>query len=128
MLVLADRYGSGEPVRIREIADAHQVPSRFLVQILLQLKGAGYVESTRGASGGYRLLRSPEEVTLGEVMEVIDGPANRLGSSDAKSPLTRVLHDAWCEANEAQASVLANVSLADLLASAASQDEPMYYI
>ena len=57
MLELASQYGSGEPVRIRRIAERHDVPSRFLVQILLQLKGAGLVASDRGAAGGYLLIR-----------------------------------------------------------------------
>src|SRR5207302_9373299 len=73
MLELARRYETGEPVRIREIADEHGIPPRFLVQILLQLKGAGYVASTRGASGGYQLLKAPEKISLGEVMRVNDG-------------------------------------------------------
>jgi len=52
VLELAANYGSGEPVRNRKIAERHDVPSRFLVQILLQLKAAGLVASTRGAAGG----------------------------------------------------------------------------
>ena len=128
MLVLADRYTIGEPVRIREIADVHQVPARFLVQILLQLKGAGLVGSTRGACGGYRLLRSPDEITLGEVMEVIDGPANQVSNAGATNSLTQVLQDAWLEATTAHDSLLFNTTLADLVQSAALQDEPMYYI
>ena len=59
-------------MRIREIADAHGIPSRFLVQILLQLKAPGLVQSVRGASGGYQLAREPEEITLLEVMTVVD--------------------------------------------------------
>ena len=55
MLELAAQYGSAEPVRIRRIAERHDVPPRFLVQILLQLKGAGLVASVRGAAGGYHL-------------------------------------------------------------------------
>ena len=51
VLELARAYDSGEPVRIRTIADEHGIPSRFLVQILLQLKGAGLAASTRGARG-----------------------------------------------------------------------------
>ena len=74
MLELAARYDAGEPVRNGQIAAAHDIPSRFLVQILLQLKSAGLVVSIRGAAGGYRLARRPEEVTLGEVMSVIGGP------------------------------------------------------
>ncbi len=68
VLALAARHASGETVRIREIADPHGIPSRFLVQILLQLKGAGLVESTRGAAGGYKLAKKPEQITLGQVM------------------------------------------------------------
>ena len=73
MLELAARYGAREPVRIRKIAERHGVPPRFLVQILLQLKGAGFVASTRGAAGGYHLIMPPDEVSLGQVMEVIEG-------------------------------------------------------
>src|SRR3954452_13586856 len=61
MLELASSYGETQPVRVKTIADQHGIPQRFLVQILLQLKGAGYVTSIRGASGGYQLVRPPEE-------------------------------------------------------------------
>ena len=74
LLELALHYESSQPVRIREIAAAHGIPPQFLVQILLQLKAAGLVTSTRGAAGGYRLLREPAELSLGEVMSVIEGP------------------------------------------------------
>ncbi len=55
VLELSQSYHTGEPVRIRDIADRHGIPSRFLVQILLQLKGVGIVQSSRGAGGGYQL-------------------------------------------------------------------------
>ncbi len=55
VLELSLSYHTGEPVRIRDIADRHGIPSRFLVQILLQLKGMGIVQSSRGAGGGYQL-------------------------------------------------------------------------
>ena len=54
VMELGNCYGDGDPVRVRDIAERHGIPSRFLVQILLQLKAAGFVASTRGASGGYR--------------------------------------------------------------------------
>ena len=54
------------------IAEGHGVPSRFLVQILLQLKSAGLVQSIRGAAGGYQLAKEPEEISLLDVMNVID--------------------------------------------------------
>ncbi len=73
VLELAAKYGAGEPVRVRAIADRQGIPSPFLVQILLQLKSAGVVESTRGSAGGYRLARDPATLSLGEVVAIIEG-------------------------------------------------------
>ena len=56
---LARRFETGEPVRIRDIADEHGIPPRFLVQILLQLKGAGYVASTRAPAAVINLSSRP---------------------------------------------------------------------
>ena len=74
MLELAARYGPDEPVRIRKIAERHGVPPRFLVQILLQLKGAGLVRSKRGVGGGYVLARPPAEIRISEILSAVDGP------------------------------------------------------
>lgn len=73
MYVLADHLGP-EPVRIAEIAEEEQIPIRFLEVILNQLKGGGFVQSRRGAAGGYHLARPAERVTVGEIMRFIDGP------------------------------------------------------
>ena len=86
MLQLAAEYESGEPLQIRRIADEHGIPSRFLVQILLQLKGASLVASTRGAAGGYRLARPPQEISLADVIDVIEGddrPESNAGEANA---------------------------------------------
>ena len=130
MLELAAHYGSGEPVRIRNIADEHGIPSRFLVQILLQLKGAGFVASTRGASGGYQLVKSPDEISLGEVMTVIEGQDNDLSSSSSSnnSPTARVLGDAWQEIAQVQRDSLASITFGDLVKRVKRQTENMYYI
>ncbi len=99
LMELAARYGQPEPVTIRAIAKPHGIPSRFLVQILLQLKSVGLVASTRGASGGYKLSRPPEEISLGEVMRAIDGSEHEsLGlGGEGRAPAARVLQDAWRE-------------------------------
>src|SRR5436305_12739369 len=76
ILALARQRPGDPPVRIREIAETHAIPERYLVQILLQLKGAGLVVSTRGALGGYRLARPAEAISLGEVLTAIDGPGD----------------------------------------------------
>ncbi len=133
MLELSSRYGSGEPVRIRKIAERHDVPPRFLVQILLQLKGAGLVSSTRGAAGGYHLLRAPESVSLGEVMDVIEGSADGNGeaktsSASPDSPAVKVLLQAWQDVAKVEHQMLNRITFADLLERAREQDEQMYYI
>lgn len=77
VLELAAHYGSGEPVPVRTIAGRHEIPDRFLVQILLQRKAAGLVASKRGSAGGYRLACPPAEVSLGQVMDGNQGLADR---------------------------------------------------
>src|SRR5438046_3151350 len=72
MLELAARYGDPQPVRLKAIAEAHGIPQRFLVQILLQLKGSGLVISARGAAGGYLLARSPKAISLADILNVLD--------------------------------------------------------
>ena len=72
MLELAAKFGDPQPVRVKAIADAHGVPLRFLVQILLQLKGSGLVASTRGAAGGYVLAKAPDQVSILDIVGVID--------------------------------------------------------
>lgn len=131
VLELASQYKSGEPVRIRRIAERHGAPPRFLVQILLQLKGAGLVASVRGAAGGYQLLSPPEEISLGRVMEVIDGrfdESNQNASGSSDSPIVKVLTQAWKEVAAAQHKMLDGITLADLLERAKTPAEQMYHI
>ena len=73
MLYLAKRFGAG-PVPTHEIASQNGVPKKFLEQILLTLKRAGFVRSRMGPEGGYQLTRSPEQITLAEVVRLMDGP------------------------------------------------------
>ena len=129
MLELAARYESGKPVRIRDIADNNGIPARFLVQILLQLKSAGIVGSTRGAAGGYQLVRPPDEITLAEVMAVSDGQASQpVSSVERETPASRTLLDAWQKVATVQAEMLESITLADLVERTAGQTENMYYI
>jgi Rrf2 family protein len=73
-LIVLARVGGGETRMIGEISREQVIPKKFLEQILLELKRAGLVRSLRGRSGGYGLLRAPEEITFGEVLRLIDGP------------------------------------------------------
>jgi len=127
MLELAKEYDSGEPLQLRRIAAEHGIPARFLVQILLQLKGAALVASTRGAAGGYRLARSPQKISLADVIDAIEGDDRPASSTAKESPLVRALLGFCCEVSELQRDRLEGESLADLVA-VATQREPMYFI
>src|SRR5437868_9813489 len=127
MLQLAEEYPSGEPLQIRRIAEEHGIPSRFLVQILLQLKGASLVASTRGAAGGYRLGRPPATITLAEVMEVMAGNERPETNAEKNTPLVGCLLQLCREMDEIHRERLADTTLADVVEQAA-QREPMWYI
>ena len=72
MVELACSHGERNPVHLKNIAENHGISQRFLVQILLQLKGAGLVDSTRGAMGGYLLAQAPSQITLADIINAID--------------------------------------------------------
>jgi Rrf2 family protein len=127
MLQLAEEYAGGEPLQIRRIADEHGIPARFLVQILLQLKGGSLVVSTRGAAGGYRLARLPAKITLGEVIEVMEGNERPGTNAGKNTPLVGTLLSLCHELDEIQRDRLADTTLADLVEQAAHR-EPMWYI
>jgi Rrf2 family protein len=76
MIVLATPGPDGNPpvVQIREIAEREQMPAKFLEQILLSLKNAGMLHSKMGVGGGYHLSRPPGEISLGQIVRVLDGP------------------------------------------------------
>jgi len=61
-------------VQIKEISESEKIPAKFLEQILLMLKNAGMLHSKMGVGGGYYLARPPQEITLGEIFRVLDGP------------------------------------------------------
>jgi Rrf2 family protein len=117
VLALAQHGQDAQPLRIREISELHGIPERYLVQILLQLKGAGLVSSTRGASGGYRLARPSEAISVGEILCAIDGPdhASRDASRHDRGA-ARILGRLWERVREAERAVLDQTSVAALVA------------
>jgi len=72
LFTLVEFYG-GDPIPIRELARRNDAPKRFLEHIMLDLKSKGWVESVAGKHGGYVLARSPEKITMGEVVRHFDG-------------------------------------------------------
>ncbi len=119
LLALAGVGLDDPPLRIREIAEMQAIPERYLVQILLQLKGAGLVASTRGSAGGYRLTRAPDSISLSDVLEAIDGPnPDRLPTGPAAHALAAV----WRDVRAAEKAVLDRTTLAQLASSAAPRE------
>lgn len=103
----------GTPVRIADIARRQKIPQKFLELILATLKQGGFVESRRGAEGGYLLARLPGSITVGEVMRFIDGGKARPGAKKkgAENPFT----DLWHQIDAAVASVVDETTFGDLL-------------
>ncbi|MCC7204523.1 MAG: Rrf2 family transcriptional regulator [Phycisphaeraceae bacterium] len=72
-LVEQHQHGPSTPIPIRELARRNDVPKRFLEQIMLDLKGKGWVKSVPGRDGGYLLGKKPEEITMGQIVRHFDG-------------------------------------------------------
>jgi Rrf2 family protein len=70
---------------VQELAASERIPIKFLEQILLSLRHAGILASKRGVGGGYRLLRGPETIPLGEVIAIFDGPLTPVSCAGEKT-------------------------------------------
>ncbi|MSR59031.1 MAG: Rrf2 family transcriptional regulator [Planctomycetaceae bacterium] len=130
VLELALRHHQPEPARLTDIAAPNGIPERFLVQILLQLKGAGYVTSLRGAAGGYRLAAEPREITLWDVVQTVEGPPDASVAEQSCSHTVgwHVLHDVWLESNRIEQQHLQQIDFAQLAETATEQNTNMFYI
>jgi Rrf2 family protein len=118
MLELANNFQDPQLLQIKNIAETHGISSRFLVQILLQLKVHGLVRSVRGAAGGYQLARSPETIALADVINAIDDVQPPLPPAlNALKPSAAVvaLGSIFQEVDAKERQVLQEVSLADLV-------------
>ncbi len=106
--------------QIQDIVRSEDIPEKFLEQILLALRNAGFVESRRGVGGGYCLSRPPQKISLGEVISAIDGPLSPLDctgkNSSDKCPKERVcgIRSVMLDVRNAMTDILERVSLADV--------------
>jgi Rrf2 family cysteine metabolism transcriptional repressor len=114
------RRGGGAPVPIGEIARARSIPVQFLEGLFATLRRAGILQSQRGVKGGYSFARPPAEITVLEVVELLEG---ELGADARESGVI------WTEATDAVRAVLAGATIAEL-AERESQaaGAQMYYI
>jgi len=125
MIALSENIQPNQPyplVQIKEIAEREKMPSKFLEQILLALKNAGLLHSKMGVGGGYYLGKPPEEITLGHIIRILDGPLApiRCVSQTAYEPCgcpdarTCGLRMVMSEVREAIAAILDHTTLADV--------------
>lgn len=94
---------SRDPVKIADIARRQKIPQKFLELILANLKQGGFVESRRGAEGGYLLARPPSQITVGEVLQYVEGGQSAAGRKRGRddSPFSGV----WKRVDEAAAHI-----------------------
>ena len=114
------RRGDAVPVPIGDLARARDIPVQFLEGLFATLRRAGILQSQRGVKGGYSFARPPGEVTLLEVVDLLEG---ELGAeAAANGPV-------WAEAADAARNVLAGTTIADVAEREARDSAtPMYYI
>ena len=117
---LARRVGLG-PTPVSEIAAAQAVPPRFLELILRQLRQGGFVESRRGARGGYLLVGRPQQLSVGQIIRFIDGPLDPVSCAtegqERRCPLygSCAFLPMWKRARDAVAQVYDTTSFQDLI-------------
>ncbi|PZO87021.1 MAG: Rrf2 family transcriptional regulator [Sphingomonas sanxanigenens] len=121
LLHLADRHGNG-PVQLTEIADAQNIPAKFLTVILSELSRAGLVETQRGKDGGYWLSRPPHEISYGDIVRQTRGSlalvpcASRLAYTPCKNCVTQEecrVHFVMLRVRDETAAVLDGIKLSE---------------
>lgn len=116
---LALHYDQG-PIAIEKIASRQGLPVRYLEQLLLTLKRAGFLLSKRGVNGGYSLAKPPSRITLGDILRTVDGPIEAIYCLDQppREECARetdcVLRDVWSEVGRAVSAIVDHTTLQDI--------------
>lgn len=107
------------PIKGERLADAQDIPLQFLEHILLEMKHAGIVRARRGAKGGYWLAKSPDDVTIAEVIRAVEGPIANVQSMPPEEMVyqgnSEHLQAVWIAVRASLRSVLEQVTLSDLV-------------
>jgi Rrf2 family protein len=118
VLDLAKRFNEG-PVRIKDIAEREGISVKYLEQLIIPLKQANFIKSVRGPKGGHMLSRPPEDITVGEVVKVLEGRMDFtvcVGDPDkCERSLDCVTREIWEAASKAMYDKLDSMTLAGLL-------------
>lgn len=119
MIYLSMNYNKGS-VKIHQIAENEKIPEKFLEQILLELKNAGLLYSRRGVNGGYNLIKSPKQITLAQIIRIVDGPLAPLSCvskwAHVRCPEEKNcgLHSVILDVRNAIAKILEGVTFSDV--------------
>lgn len=124
LVELAEQSNDG-PVKIRQIADRQGIPKKYLEQVLLSLKRGGFVTSSRGKHGGYQLNQAPSDISVLNVLELLE---ERFSLVDLSRDRPTYLETFWEQTTEEMRTQL-DVPLSDLLQrKEREQETPMYHI
>ncbi|MFN0293834.1 RrF2 family transcriptional regulator [Pedobacter helvus] len=113
------------PMQISKIAEEERIPKKFLEQILLDLRNAGFLYSKKGAGGGYSLNKKPEDIYLVQILRLTDGPVAMLPCAslnfyhkcdECKDELTCGIRSAFIDVRDATLKILGETSIADVIA------------
>lgn len=121
LIELAINYDKGEAVTLIEnIAEREKIPQKYLEQILLGLRNAGILVSKRGVGGGYSLNRPPEDISLGEVIRIVEGPlapincVSKTAHTNCPDEYSCGIYSVMLEVRNAIANVVDNITLKDV--------------
>ena len=113
---------SGQPSSVRAIAQRQNLPAPYLEKLLIQMRQAKLVNASRGANGGYRLAKSPSEISLGQIMEAVGETVSPLIETEPPPAQVEdwVTHSLWNRLNQKLREALETITLEDLYYDACS--------
>jgi Rrf2 family protein len=115
------QHGKNGLVRIEDIARRQDISAKYLEKLVRQLKGTGYIKSRRGPNGGHALAKPPGEITIGEIVRVLEGTPSLVDCSGNSQNCPRLeeclTHRAWQEVTRVMYEKLDSITLEDLLES-----------
>jgi Rrf2 family protein len=118
MLDLAAHYGE-RPVLLREISQREDISEKYLWHLINPLKSVGLIHATRGAHGGYELAKAPSEISVKDILEVVEGPLCLVDCVEKPATCKRssfcIAHDLWGEASKVLSDSLKKTTLASLV-------------
>lgn len=125
-------HQAGGPVNLNDIAHRQGISAKYLWQIVNLLKTAGFVRGTRGPKGGYVLLRDPADISLLDVIQILEGPVSLVECVDdpASCPRTEdcMAHGVWTEVSREIRGALQKISLAEILRRHANAGSANHYM